>query len=90
MVHVKVTFDEKIEFRYILVSEQVLSFKTKMTSRETNDSISPKMENTLDNSITIQNLMLEVEELKRAKEHMEVNLAMPETNMVKEPIGVVT
>jgi hypothetical protein len=57
-----------------------------MASLETNVSVSLEMENTLENSITIQNLMLEVEELKRAKERTEVKLAMLKTNMVKEPI----
>ena len=47
-----------------------------MTSLETNISISPEMENTSESSITIQNLMLEVEELKRAKERTEVKLVM--------------
>ena len=57
-----------------------------MASLETNVSVTPYMENTLENSITIENLMLEMEELKRAKGHTEVKLVMSETNMVKEPI----
>ena len=69
-----------------LVSEPVFSLKRKMASLETNVSVSPEMENTLENSITIQNLMLEIEELKWAKERSEVKLAMLETNMVKEPM----
>ena len=72
--------------RYILVSERVFSFKRKMASLETYVSVSPEMENTLENSITIQNLMLEVEELKRAKERTKVKLAMLEANIVKEPM----
>ena len=38
------------------------------------------------NSITIQNLILEMEELKRAKERTGVKLAMLETNIVKVPM----
>jgi hypothetical protein len=57
-----------------------------MTSLETNVLVSPEMESTFENSIIVQNLMLEMEELKRAKERMEVKLAMLETNMVKEPM----
>jgi len=44
------------------------------------------MENALDSSITNQNLILEIEELKKAKERSEVKLAILETNIVKEPI----
>ena len=44
------------------------------------------MENTLENSITIQNLILAMEELKKAKDRMDVKLAMLETNMMKEPM----
>jgi hypothetical protein len=36
--------------------------------------------------LVLQNLMLEVEELKRAKERSEVKLAMLKTHMVKEPM----
>ena len=57
-----------------------------MASLETNVSIFPETKNALENSITIQNLMLKMEELKRAKECTEVKLAMLETNMVKEPM----
>ena len=51
-----------------------------MTTFETNVLVSPEMENTLDNSITIHNLMLEMEKLKRAKEHSEAMLAILEAN----------
>ena len=44
------------------------------------------MENTLEDRINIQNYMLKMEELKRAKECTEVELKMVETNMVKEPM----
>jgi hypothetical protein len=44
------------------------------------------MENALDSSITNQNLILEIEELKKAKERSEVKLAILDTNIVKEPI----
>jgi hypothetical protein len=59
-----------------------------MASLETNVLVSSKMEmeNTLEHSITIKNIMLKMEELKRAKERTEVKLAMLETNMVKEPM----
>ena len=71
------SFQQEIRVvRYILVSEPVFCFKRKMASLETNISISPEMENTSESSITIQNLMLEVEELKRAKELTEVKLVM--------------
>ena len=49
-----------------------------MTSLETYVSVTQKMENTLENSIMIQNFILEMEELKRAKECTEVKLAMLE------------
>ena len=57
-----------------------------MASFETNVSVSPEMENTLENNRTFQNLMLKVEELKRAKERTEVKLVILETNMVKDPM----
>jgi hypothetical protein len=79
-------FQREIVVSLHLVSEPVFSLKRKMASFETNVSVSPEMENTLENSITIQNLMPEIEELKRAKERSEVKLAMLETNMVKEPM----
>ena len=86
MVHAIVTSNEELEFRYILASKQVFIFKRKMASFETNLSVSLEMENKLENSISIQNLMLEMEELKRAKERTEVKLAMLESNTVKEPM----
>ena len=57
-----------------------------MASFETNVSVSPEMENTLENNRTFQNLMLKVEGLKRAKERTEVKLVILETNMVKDPM----
>ena len=57
-----------------------------MASLETNVSVTPEMENTLENSITIQTLILEMKELKRAKERTEVKLAMLEANIMKEPM----
>ena len=62
------------------------SFKRKMASLETNVSVASKIESTLENNITIQNLVLEMEELKRAKERTEVTLAMLEANIIKEPM----
>ena len=53
-----------------------------MRAFETNVSVTLKMENTLENRITIQNLMPEVEESKRAKEHNEATLAILEANEV--------
>jgi hypothetical protein len=55
-----------------------------MASLETNASVSPEMENTLENNITIQNIMLQIEELKRTKVRSEVKLAMLKTHIVKE------
>ena len=45
-------------------------FKTRMTSFETNISVTQEMENTLENDIIIQNLILEMEELKRPRSAM--------------------
>ncbi len=86
MVHAKVVFPQRIRVLLHFGIRAGFSFKRKMASRETNDSVTPEMENTLENSITIQNLVLEIEELKRAKERSDVKLAMLETNMVKEPM----
>ena len=57
-----------------------------MTSLERNVSVTAEMENTLENSINIQNLILDMEELKRAKERTKVKLAISEANIVKEPM----
>jgi hypothetical protein len=73
-------------FHYILVSAPVSSFKRKMTFVEENVSVSPKIKNMIENNITIHNLMLEVEDLKRENELTEVKLVTLETNMVKEPM----
>ena len=53
-----------------------------MTTFETNVLVSSQMDNMLENNITIQNLMLEMEKLKRAKEHSEATLAILEANEV--------
>ena len=45
-----------------------------MASLEMN--VSTEMENTLENTTTIQNLILKMEELEKAKEHNEVKLAI--------------
>ena len=55
-----------------------------MASLERNVSVTAEMENTLENSINIQNLILDMEELKRAKERTKVKLAILEANIVKE------
>ena len=57
-----------------------------MVDLKTIASVTPKMENALENSITIQNLTLEIEELKKAKERNEVKLVIMEANIMKEPM----
>jgi hypothetical protein len=63
-------------------------FKRKMADLETNiPFVILEMENALGNrKFTIQNLILKIEELKNAKERNEVNLAILDTNIVKEPM----
>ena len=61
------------------------SFKKKMASLETNVSVNLEMEIMLKNSVTIQNLILEMEELKRAMKRIEVKLAILEA-IVQEPM----
>lgn len=57
-----------------------------MASLETNVSITKEMKNMLENSITIQNLILEMEELKKAKKRNKVKLAILEANIMKGPM----
>ena len=79
-------FQQRIERFVTFGIKACFSFKTKMASLKMNVSVTPKMKNTLENSITIQNRILEMEELKKAKEHNEVKLAILEANIVKEPM----
>ena len=53
-----------------------------MIDLETNASVTPCIENALDYNITNQNLILEIEELKKAKERNEVKLVILEANTV--------
>ena len=53
-----------------MVSKRGFISKKKMASLETNVSEFLEVENTLDNSITIENLILDMEELKRLKSAM--------------------
>jgi len=60
--------------------------KIKMASLETNVSITSKMENVLEHSITLQNLILESENFKKVKERNEVRSAILEANIMKKPM----
>ena len=57
-----------------------------MASLERNVSVTPKTKIALENSVTIQNLIMEMEELKKAKERNEMKLALVEANIAKEPM----
>ena len=84
MVHAKHISEgfRRIKVCYIGIKAGAI-FKRKMADLEANASVTPKMENALENSISIENLILETEELKKEKERNQMKLAILEANIVK-------